>query len=195
MSKAIRFIGLGLGGLILLIVIAMIVLPMVIDPNQFKGQIAAAVESNTGRQLAIEGDLGLSVFPWLGLEIGATSLANAAGFSDRPFAKVDTVQVRVKLLPLLRKELQMDTVILKGLQLSLETDAGGNTNWADLAGAGAAEEKPGEPAPAEAGKVALAGLAIGGVGNFLIGASASASETATFTRTLLAGGLSLELSF
>ncbi|MGB5535015.1 MAG: AsmA family protein [Thiogranum sp.] len=164
MGKLLRVIVFVLGGLLLLVVAAVIILPLVVDPNDFKDEISQAVESKTGRVLAIEGDIGLSVFPWLGLEIGPTSLSNAPGFSAAPFAGMDEVQVRIKLLPLLRKELEMDTVVLKGLQLSLETDAQGKTNWEDLAGAGA----PAEPAPAEeeqpsAGEMTLAGLAIGGV--------------------------------
>ncbi len=163
MGKLFRWLGWGLGIVVVLIVAAVIVIPLVVDPNDFKPQIAEAVESNTGRQLSMPGDLGLSVFPWLGLELGATSLANAPGFSDRPFAQVEAVQVKVKLLPLLRKELQMDTVVLKGLKVSLETDAVGKTNWDDLA-AGKAEpaEEPSESAE-QASEVALAGLAIGGV--------------------------------
>ena len=164
MGKLLRVIVFALGGLLLLVVAAVIILPLVVDPNDFKDEISQAVESKTGRVLAIEGDIGLSVFPWLGLEIGPTSLSNAPGFSASPFAGMDEVQVRIKLLPLLRKELEMDTVVLKGLKVSLETDAQGKTNWEDLAGAGA----PAEPAPAEeeqpsAGEMTLAGLAIGGV--------------------------------
>ena len=164
MGKLLRVLAYLLGVLLLVIVAAVIIIPMVVDPNDFKPQIAEAVESATGRKLTMEGDLGLSVFPWLGLEVGPTALSNAPGFSERPFAQVQGVEVRVKLMPLLRKELQMDTVVLQGLNLSLETDAAGNTNWADLAGAGAeAEAQPEQPAPEEAGKLALAGLAIGGV--------------------------------
>jgi AsmA protein len=164
MGKLLRVIAYALGGLLLLLVAAAIILPLVVDPNDFKDEISQAVESKTGRVLTIEGDIGLSVFPWLGLEIGPTSLSNAPGFSAAPFAGMDEVQVRIKLLPLLRKELEMDTVVLKGLQVSLETDAQGKTNWEDLAGAGA----PAEPAPADekqpsAGEMTLAGLAIGGV--------------------------------
>jgi AsmA protein len=164
MGKLLRVIAYALGGLLLLLVAAAIILPLVVDPNDFKDEISQAVESKTGRVLTIEGDIGLSVFPWLGLEIGPTSLSNAPGFSAAPFAGMDEVQVRIKLLPLLRKELEMDTVVLKGLQVSLETDVQGKTNWEDLAGAGA----PAEPAPADekqpsAGEITLAGLAIGGV--------------------------------
>jgi AsmA protein len=163
MGKFLRIVAYLLGGLVLLIVAAVIIIPMVVDPNDFKPQIAAAVESATGRQLDIEGDLGLSVFPWLGLEVGPTSLSNAPGFSDRPFAQVQEIDVRVKLMPLLRKELQMDTVVLKGLKLSLETGASGNTNWASLVAGSEAKAEPEQPSAQEAGKAALGGLAIGGV--------------------------------
>ena len=63
----------------------------------------------------ISGDLDLSVFPWLALEIGPTTLSNAQGFSAENFAAVDAVQLRVRLLPLLRKQVEMDKIILKGL--------------------------------------------------------------------------------
>jgi len=164
MGKLLRVIVFALGGLLLLVVAAAIILPLVVDPNDFKDEISQAVESKTGRVLAIEGDIGLSVFPWLGLEIGSTSLSNAPGFSASPFAGMDEVQVRIKLLPLLRKELEMDTVVLKGLQVSLETDVHGKTNWEDLAGAGApAEQAPAKEEQPSAGEMTLAGLAIGGV--------------------------------
>jgi len=162
MGKLLRVIVFALGGLLLLVVAAAIILPLVVDPNDFKDEISQAVESKTGRVLAIEGDIGLSVFPWLGLEIGPTSLSNAPGFSASPFAGMDQVQVRIKLLPLLRKELEMDTVVLKGLQVSMETDAQGKTNWEDLAGA-PAEQAPVEEQQPSAGELTLAGLAIGGV--------------------------------
>ncbi|TCK19497.1 AsmA protein [Thiogranum longum] len=164
MSKLIRWAGLGVGALLVLIIVAVVVLPMIIDPNDFKPEIASAVESSTGRTLTMKGDLELSVFPWLGVGIGDSALSNAKGFSSQPFAQVETVQIRVKLLPLLSRELVMDTVVLKGLKVSLETDKSGRTNWQDLAGA-AAEKKPAkkETAPEPGAAPALAGLAIGGV--------------------------------
>ena len=161
MAKALRIVAYVVAALVVLVVAAALLIPLFVDPNDFKPQIAEAVESATGRELSMEGDLGLSVFPWLGLEVGPTRLSNAAGFSDRPFAQVNEVQVRVKLLPLLRKELQMDTVVLEGLKLSLETDASGKTNWDDLT----AQKDESEAAPEQGqdNKPALAGLAIGGV--------------------------------
>lgn len=147
-----------------LVLILALVLPFIIDPNDYKDEIAAAVEKQTGRTLTIAGDIGLSVFPWLGLDIGRTRLSNAEGFGDQPMASMEEVQVRVKLLPLLRKELEMDTVRLNGLQVYLAKDAQGRTNWADLQGeAPGAPEADAEGAPAGSTASPLAGLAIGGV--------------------------------
>jgi AsmA protein len=146
-------------GLVLVLVIA---LPFFVDPNDYKDEIATAVAKQTGRTLTIDGDIGLSVFPWLGLDIGSAQLSNAAGFGDHPMASMEQVQVRVKLLPLLRKELEMDTVKLNGLHLSLARDENGRTNWEDLQGEAALDSDKTDKQQAD--KVSpLAGLAIGGV--------------------------------
>jgi AsmA protein len=146
-----------------LILVLAIVLPFIIDPNDFKNQIATAVQENTGRTLSIDGDISLSVFPWLGLEIGPTRLSNAQGFGEQPMASMEKVQVRVKLLPLLHKQLEMDTIRLSGLRLDLGKDASGRSNWDDLLGESGEKTKAGADHPGEAGGNPLTGLAIGGV--------------------------------
>jgi len=72
-----------------LMVVAVIVLPLIIDPNDYKDEIATAVREQTGRTLAIEGDISLSVFPWLGLDIGPTRFSNAEGFADPDMASME----------------------------------------------------------------------------------------------------------
>ncbi len=163
MKKLLRILAWVIGVAVLLLVIAAVVVPLVVDPNDYKDELARAVEKHTGRKLTMEGDLELSVFPWLAVEIGPTRLANAPGFSDRPFAAVKQVSIRLKLLPLLRRQVEMDTVVLDGLRLSLETRADGTNNWADLTATQGAQTEPAAREPGGAGGPALAGLAIGGV--------------------------------
>ena len=146
-----------------LVIVAAIVLPLVIDPNDYKDEITRKVAEQTGRTLAIEGDIDLSVFPWLGLDIGPTQFSNAPGFGDQPMARMEAVQVRVKLLPLLRKQLEMDTVKLAGLQLNLAKDAQGRTNWSDLQGEAPTEEPAAGAEDGEPSGAILEGLAIGGI--------------------------------
>ena len=142
MGKLFKVLGWVIGLAILLIVAAVIILPMVIDPNDYKDEIIAKVQQQTGRELQINGDIDLSVFPWLGLKINGLQLSNAKGFGDAPFAAVKEVDVRVQLQPLLSKRLVVDTVTLDGLKLNLARSDKGAGNWEDLAAGGA--EPPGQ---------------------------------------------------
>ena len=118
--------------IISLFVVGVIALSFIVDPNDYKQEISQQVEQTTGRTLTLEGDIGLSIFPWVALELGPLSLSNAKGFKAETFAQVNAAQIRIKLIPLLRKQLEMDTIILDGLVLNLEKDKSGKTNWADL---------------------------------------------------------------
>ena len=141
MGKLLKVILWLVVSLVALVAIAVVVLPMVVDPNDYKAEIATAVEEQTGRTLTIEGDIELSVFPWLGLDIGPTQFSNATGFDEPAMARMEAVQVRVKLLPLLKKQLEVDKIHLSGLQLYLAKDKNGQTNWADLTGTTEAKDK------------------------------------------------------
>jgi len=128
--------------LVVLVVAAVVILPMVVDPNDYKGEIVKVVKEETGRDLQINQDLNLTVFPWLGIETGGVSLSNREGFGDKPFARINELGLRVKLLPLLSKKVEVDTLVLKGLGLNLVRNKDGRTNWEDLAGKKKKEEKP-----------------------------------------------------
>ncbi len=161
MAKALKIVLIIIGLVVILAVAGAVALTLAFDPNDYKDQISSRVEEATGRKLEIQGDIGLTYFPWLGVEVGAMKMANAPGFGEQPFARIDQAQIRVKLLPLFRREVEMDTVTLEGLALHLARDTKGRTNWEDLLAAGAKPEKGEQPAEQE--PPALAALAIGGV--------------------------------
>ena len=132
MKKPLR-LGLKIfAALVLLLIVVSLTLPFIIDPNDYKDEIISRVKQETGRELAIPGDITLSVFPWLGVQLGEVSFGNAPGFGDQPMARINAVDVRVKLLPLLSKQVQIDHITLDGLSLSLQRNAKGRTNWDDL---------------------------------------------------------------
>jgi AsmA protein len=142
------------GGLLALFILLAVALTLLFDPNDYKDQIVKTVKDQTGRELRIEGKLGWSFFPWVGIETGKLELSNAPGFGSEPFARLDGAGAKVKLLPLLRKQIVVDTVFLDGLKLNLAKNAAGKTNWDDLL-TPAGKEKPAEkPAPGmEAGLI------------------------------------------
>jgi len=130
-----------------LIIVAAVVLPLLVDPNDFRDQIGEAVKKQTGRDLTIEGDLSLSVVPWLGVEVGRASLSNAPGMGEEPMLAIEGASVGVRLLPLLSRRLEVSEIVLDGARVNLYRGPDGS-NWDDLAGPGEATETP---APASEG--------------------------------------------
>lgn len=132
MGKVVKGLLYLLSALLTLIIVLAIAIPLFVDPNDYRDEIGAMVKKETGRNLDIEGEIQLSLFPWIGIELGEMSLSNAAGFGDSPFAQLEKVDIKIKLLPLLRKQVEMDTIILHGMTLNLAKNSAGIANWDDL---------------------------------------------------------------
>lgn len=165
MRRILKWVAGIIAALVGLLLVAMVALVLLVDPNDYREQIAAQTEKHTGRELLIEGEISLSFFPWLGLELGKMELGNAEGFGPEPFAGIAAAEARVKILPLLRASVEMDTIVLHGLNLNLARRADGVSNWDDLAGAAEADdETPAAEAEAEdSPQRQLEALAIGGI--------------------------------
>lgn len=118
--------------LVLIVGVGIAAMVNLVDWNNYKETIQNQVKEQTGRDLEIAGDLDPSFFPWAGLSIGEIAIANTAGFGDSAFASISSADVKVKLLPLIKREINVRTVELKGLQLDLQRNADGTTNWDDL---------------------------------------------------------------
>ncbi|WP_333874281.1 AsmA family protein [Methylobacter sp.] len=132
MGKPLKIILSTIAAMILLLIAVACILPFVIDPNDFKPDIAAAVKEKTGRELTLDGDLKLSLLPWLGISTGKIALSNAAGFQDRPFTTIEESNVQVLLLPLLSKKVEISRIVLKNPILNLARNKQGISNWDDL---------------------------------------------------------------
>lgn len=142
--RALKIAGIVIGGLVALVVIALLLVLLLVDPNDYRDDIERVVESKTGRQLTLSGDLRLTVFPWLALKAGPASLGDAPGFGDEPFVSIQEARVGVRLLPLIRGKVEIGDVRLAGARIRLITDENGRNNWADL---GEQKQTP-EPTPA-----------------------------------------------
>ncbi|HEX5787827.1 MAG TPA: AsmA family protein [Woeseiaceae bacterium] len=153
MGRVFKVLFIFVAALVGIAVAAVLVFSLLFDPNDYRDRIAGAVEAETGREFRIEGELSLSIFPWLAVEMGRTELGNAEGFGPEPFATFESAALSVRLLPLLlRQEIEVGRARLAGLDLNLAVDADGRSNWQDLAERQAQEpgEAPGD-APDEAG--------------------------------------------
>lgn len=155
LKKLLKIIAWLAGGALVLVIALTVAAALFFDPNDFKQQITRVVQEKTGRELTVQGPLELTVFPWLGVRLNQVTLGNAPGFGAAPFASIDNAQLRAKLLPLLRREVELDTVTLRGMTLHLSKNKSGQTNWGDLVSEGG--EKRG---PARLGALAIGGVEI-----------------------------------
>jgi AsmA protein len=144
--KIVKYTLFALGGVVLLVVVAIAVLVATFDPNKYKSELTRVVKEKTGRTLSVDGKIALSFYPSIGVAVGKTSLSERN--SDQNFARIDEMKVSLALAPLLSKQIVVDRVTLSGLNVELVKDKGGKTNFADLAGAGG----PSAPAKTPAAK-------------------------------------------
>lgn len=121
-----------IAALVLVIGVALTALLLFFNPNDYKSQIDAAIEQQIGRDVSIDGPIRLSVFPWLGLELGHVTVANAPGFGDKPLAELGHAEASVRVLPLLTRRIEVGTVTLRGLHLRLVRHADGQSNWQSI---------------------------------------------------------------
>lgn len=162
MAKPLKIVLLVIGGVVLLVVAALVAVVMLFDPNDYRGQIQDKVHEETGREFTL-GDIKLSVFPWLSVQLSDARLGNAADFGDQPFAEIQQVKVGVKLLPLLfDQQVQVDTVKLDGLHLNLAKNKAGVANWQDLLDHQKSKPKE-EPKTKAESQFSLDSIDIGGV--------------------------------
>ncbi|MBI3560982.1 MAG: AsmA family protein [Gammaproteobacteria bacterium] len=118
--------------LVLLVISAILALPYLINPNDYKTDIAAWVKHHTGRDLEIDGTIRLSVFPWLGVDIGQLRLHNPATLNNPTFIQIEHAKARLRLVSLFSNELHIGELALQGLQLNLQVQPDGSNNWSDL---------------------------------------------------------------
>ena len=144
--KVLKILLLAAGGIVVLIVLVIAIVAATFDPNKYRPELAAAVKDRTGRTLAVEGKLGLTFFPSIGISVGKASLSEPN--SSRIFAGVEQAKISLALWPLLSKQVVVDRVTLSGLAVDLVQRKGGKTNFEDLTGAPGGTQPAAGPKPA-----------------------------------------------
>jgi AsmA protein len=141
--KAIRISLYVIGGLVVLLVLAVAIFAATFDPNRYKSEIERLVKERTGRTLQLRGDLQVAVWPSLGANV------NGVAFSERDpaqeFLSLDSAHASVALLPLLHGSVVVDGISVSGLKARVVKEKDGRFNFSDLMEQPAAgQSKPAE---------------------------------------------------
>jgi len=155
--RALKIAGIVVAALIGLVVIGLGAILLFVNPNDYRDDIAKLVQQKTGRPLAIRGDLGLKVFPWIALDIHDVTLGNPPGYGNEPFLSVQKASVGVKLIPLLKKQVEVSRVAIDGLAVTLVSRNETENNWKDL---GESKTPPEPESQGPAPKTSIGGVEI-----------------------------------
>jgi len=130
--KVIKWILKGAVYVILLALLGAFAFLATVDADDYKTWLADRVAEQTGRQLTLDGDADVYVFPWFGLKLTEAHLTETPAFGGDTFLTADRIQFRFGWLPLLRGVREIDTIVVHGAELHLERNEAGRGNWEDL---------------------------------------------------------------
>ncbi|MGD8242986.1 MAG: AsmA family protein, partial [Desulfobacterales bacterium] len=129
MNRLLKWILIAGGTAVVLLIAAVILIPLLVDVNQYKPQIEARVQEATGRSFQIGGEIDLSLFPWVGLALSDLHLGSPPEFGATKLLEVGRFEARVRLMPLLSKQVEIKRVILEAPVIALVKHKDGRTNW------------------------------------------------------------------
>jgi len=178
-----RRLGLLMGGLVAVVLVGylalIVIFRAIVDPASLADRAEPHISSALNRRVSI-GSAELKIFPRPEVSLLRLRIENLADFEGMPLATLDELNLRPRLLPLLRRRVEIDRVQAVGPRVLLQVDDQGRTNFGDFVPASREdEEAPDTPLALEIRGIEVADARIG-------------YRDALSGRTLQADGLWLE---
>ncbi len=125
-----RKIAIVVGIIVVVLVAAVGIFVATFNPNDYRGTVQAKLEDQLGRKVTL-GNMELGLFP-LRFRVYNLAIADDPKFSNRAFIQAQELSVSVKLLPLLSKSVQIDSLALERPSVELIKNAQGVWNFASI---------------------------------------------------------------
>jgi len=117
-----RLILVPLALLLLLVLAAAVLIPLLLDKDKMLQMAAEAVHKQTGATLTVDGATKLSVFPTLGIALSDAAIAfPKQQQADLRDLRVGKLQIGVQFFPLLRGQVEFDTIVLDRVTASMQS--------------------------------------------------------------------------
>jgi uncharacterized protein involved in outer membrane biogenesis len=119
---------------LLLVLAAALLAPRFLDKDTVLELAATALHEQTGATLTVGGDARLSLFPTLGISLSDAAVTLPG--RQQPDLHVRTLEVGVRLLPLLTGNIEIDTISVDGMVVRIESakeESVGADSQADIA--------------------------------------------------------------
>lgn len=133
------------GGLLALLMLAVLIVPNLIPQEVYRAKIEEVGSQALGRKVTVTGNISIGVFPRIEAKAGASTIANPDGFAEPNFASMKELRAAVALWPLLFGNVEVAEFVLVEPTITLVSLEDGANNWTFTPAVGPASE-PGAPA-------------------------------------------------
>src|SRR3954447_105112 len=120
----------GIGVLIVLIIVALLLAPKLINVEKYRGKIQAELQQRLNRPISF-GAMGLSLLP-IKIEVNNATIGEDPHFGSGQFATVQRLDVHAKLLPLIHGDVEVSSVVLNKPHIELIRNAQGVWNFSSI---------------------------------------------------------------
>jgi AsmA protein len=125
-----------LAAIVVLLLLAVLIVPLFINVNTFRGTLETQLSSALGRKVTL-GNLGFSLFSG-SLVADNVSIADDPAFSQKPFLQAQSLHIGVEVGPLLlHRQLRVTSFIVDSPTINLVHNAQGVWNFSNLGGTAA----------------------------------------------------------
>ena len=114
----------GIGALLLLLIAA----ALLTDWRFLRGPVERMASDKLGRPVTL-GDFRMHLRPVTRIHLGQLQVANVPEGAPEQMARIDTVDLGIRVLPLLRRAVTIETLGVSGGEIHLARDKSGKNNW------------------------------------------------------------------
>ncbi len=122
---------LGIGILLALVLVLALILPFIVDLNSYQAQYRPVIEETLNRKVMLK-DIRLTIIPRIGVRIAGFTVMDDPAFGEQPFASLSSLDIGVKLGPLLHKRVEVEEITLRDPIITVIKNPQGVLNTATL---------------------------------------------------------------
>ena len=119
----------GIAAVFLILIVAICALPFLVPASTYGNVAETRLEAMLGRDVTLESDPKVTIFPRLGARIDNVEIANAEGFDDPYFAKAGSLSIAVKWLPLFSRKVEIASLRFADAEVLLQQKSATENNW------------------------------------------------------------------
>lgn len=149
----------GLLVLVVLLVGVVLALPFLIDLNKYQDQYKPLIEDALNRKVQLQ-DIRLTVWPRIGARVAGFAVLDDPSFGSGPFASLSSLDVGVKLMPLLSGKVEVEEITLRDPVITVIKNKKGVLNASTIGrkGVGVPETPSRAPIPSTEGPLKVLAL-------------------------------------